>query len=85
MPVFFLKYPEDYNRPDYLYWRPKLISKLTSRERGWVAKMVTVRCWQVSFEATSQKDKYGEPVWGSRYFGYVQELNKYVPEEELKG
>ena len=80
-----LKYPEDYNGPDYRYWIPRQPTKLGTRERGWVAKMVTVRSWQILFEKTSEKDKYGEPVWAMRSFGYVQELNKYVPEEELKG
>lgn len=80
-----LKYPEDYNGPDYLYWNPKVVSNVPSRERGWVARMVTVKNWQVIFDKNGEVDKQGEPVWVARKLGYVQELNRYVPEEELRG
>lgn len=80
-----LKYPEDYNRPDYLYWNPKVVTRLPSRERGWVAKMLTITGWQITFESTGMKDRFGEPVWAKIAFGYAKELNRYVPEEELHG
>ncbi len=65
-------------------WRPKIGTRLS--ERKWVGKPVHVT-WQAPvFDRAGAlyADKGIETAWHIQWFGFVKELNRLVPGEELQ-
>lgn len=72
----------DANNHELRIWRPQYPSNISANLRPWIGRTVHISCWPFAWIHRGVDNKgYG---WSSiAYWGFVMELMKSIPEDEL--